>query len=95
VNRRGFLAALLAAPVAASVPEIWTPSKTIFLPPRGGWVDEDIAFDSGNLVMTLDEFTRKYTLPAMKMLAEAIERDVIIGATLKLPPRPYLNLATA
>ena len=38
VNRRGFLAALGLATGAIAVPELWTPKRTFFLPPRGGWV---------------------------------------------------------
>lgn len=38
MNRRDFLTmAALAAPAALIVPELWTPTKTFFLPPRGGW----------------------------------------------------------
>lgn len=38
MDRRGFFKILAATAAAAIVlPEIWTPSKTIFLPPRQGW----------------------------------------------------------
>ena len=38
MDRRGFFKALAGTAAAAIVlPEIWTPSKAIFLPPRGGW----------------------------------------------------------
>lgn len=42
MNRRGFLKLLLPAAGAVVVApellsEIWTPSRTYFLPPRGGW----------------------------------------------------------
>ena len=36
MNRRSFLTMLAAAPVLVD-PEIWTPSRKIFLPPKGGW----------------------------------------------------------
>jgi len=42
-TRRGFLGALLALPVAAAAPELLVPAKTIFLPPRGGWVVDDFS----------------------------------------------------
>lgn len=38
LNRRGFLAALGLATGALAVPELWTPKRTFFLPPRGGWI---------------------------------------------------------
>jgi hypothetical protein len=41
VNRRGFLAALLSAPViplVAKLPLEFDRKRAIFLPPRGGWV---------------------------------------------------------
>ncbi len=42
MNRRGFLKLLLPAAGAAAIApdllfEIWTPKRTIFLPPPGGW----------------------------------------------------------
>jgi len=41
MNRRGFLAALgvtaAGAATGLAVPELWTPKRTFFLPPRGGW----------------------------------------------------------
>jgi len=38
MNRRHFLAALAAGGTAIAVPELWTPSRTFFLPPKGGWL---------------------------------------------------------
>jgi hypothetical protein len=35
LTRRGLLAALAATAIAPG--ELWTPKRTIFLPPRGGW----------------------------------------------------------
>lgn len=37
MNRRQLLTGILAAGTAVAVGEIWTPSRTIFLPPMGGW----------------------------------------------------------
>lgn len=38
MDRRGFFKALAGTALAAAVlPEIWTPTKAIFLPPRLGW----------------------------------------------------------
>ena len=41
MNRRGFLAALgftaAGAATGLAVPELWTPKRTFFLPPRSGW----------------------------------------------------------
>ena len=39
MNRRHFLAALAAGSTAIAVPELWTPSRTFFLPPKGGWAN--------------------------------------------------------
>lgn len=42
MNRRGFLGLLAATPVAAvlapDLVELLTPTRAIFLPPRGGWL---------------------------------------------------------
>ena len=38
MNRRGFLATLGLAAGALAIPELWTPKRTFFLPPRGGWL---------------------------------------------------------
>lgn len=72
-SRRAFLTALLAAPVAASAPEIWVPTRKFFLPPRGGW---DLSFHSTDLLLTLDDFARKYMEPALKVMARQIEDDL-------------------
>ena len=41
MNRRGFLAALgitaAASAAGLALPELWTPKRTFFLPPRTGW----------------------------------------------------------
>jgi len=41
MNRRGFLAALgitvAGAASGLAIPELWTPKRTFFLPPKGGW----------------------------------------------------------
>ena len=37
MNRRHFFGMTLAGVVAAGLPEILLPEKSIFLPPRGGW----------------------------------------------------------
>lgn len=42
MNRRGFFRVLAAAPIAAvlapDIAELLAPTRTIFLPPRGGWL---------------------------------------------------------
>lgn len=38
MNRRSFLAALGLTTGVLAAPELWTPSRTFFLPPRGGWL---------------------------------------------------------
>lgn len=40
MNRRGLFALLGGLAVAPQ--ELWTPSKSIFLPPRGGWVSQKV-----------------------------------------------------
>jgi hypothetical protein len=65
VSRRGFLTGLIAAPVVAALPEIpelWAPTKTIFLPPAGGWV-------RGNQLLTIDMITRE----ALRILGQNLE----------------------
>lgn len=57
MNRRGFLSLFGAAAVTAAIPlgvadELWTPSKTIFLPPIGGWA-------RGNSFLTTDMISRE------------------------------------
>jgi hypothetical protein len=56
MNRRGFLSLFGATTVAAAVPsalaELWTPSRTIFLPPTGGWI-------RGNQLLTVDFIVRE------------------------------------
>jgi hypothetical protein len=66
MNRRGFFKALgfgAAAVAAGSIAlldeEIWTPSRTFFLPPAGGWV-------RGNQLLTIDMITKE----ALKILHE-------------------------
>lgn len=69
MNRRGFLSFLGAAAVAplVSVPELLLPTKTIFLPPAGGWLSGryDVRIDVGpherysNRLLTPDEMSRE------------------------------------
>lgn len=41
MNRRGFLGLIAgtagATAAGLAIPELWTPKRTFFLPPRGGW----------------------------------------------------------
>jgi hypothetical protein len=47
ISRRGFLQGLLAAaPAALIVPELLIPTRTIFLPPAGGWVASEWSVSS-------------------------------------------------
>jgi hypothetical protein len=44
MNRRGFLAILgitvAGAAAGVAIPELWTPKRTFFLPPKGGWIPQ-------------------------------------------------------
>jgi hypothetical protein len=71
MNRRGFFGLLAGSAVAAAVPELWVPSKKIFLPPVGGWT-----VTSSDLLISLDDFMRKYIKPAMRQLADSMEDDI-------------------
>lgn len=58
MNRRGFFKALgIGAAVAATggiallEQELWTPSRTFFLPPVGGW--------GGNQLLTISQITKE------------------------------------
>jgi hypothetical protein len=47
MNRRNFLGLLGATPVIATAPallELLAPTRTIFLPPHGGWISGDLRF---------------------------------------------------
>lgn len=61
MNRRGFLKALAGAAIAVSAggialleEELWEPSKTIVLPPSGGWVTR-----GGNTLLTMSAITNE------------------------------------
>jgi len=47
MNRRQLFQALAAAAIAPG--ELWKPQRTIFLPPRGGWLDSHGLFVRGNV----------------------------------------------
>lgn len=64
MNRRGFLkafgigaAAAATGAVALLEPELWTPARTFFLPPVGGW--------RGNQLLTVSLITKE----ALRILA--------------------------
>lgn len=56
MNRRGFFGLLGAAVIAplVPVPDLLLPTRTIFLPPRGGWIAR-----SGNQLLTPELFARE------------------------------------
>ena len=45
ITRRGLFGLLGGAAAVAATGELWTPTKTIFLPPRGGWHSDVIGMD--------------------------------------------------
>lgn len=73
MNRRGFLGLFGAAAVAPLVPmpelaELLAPTRTIFLPPRGGW---------NNRLLTVEQITREMLRVfsvQMEFMAERIPR---------------------
>jgi hypothetical protein len=64
MNRRGFFKALTGTvALAAVLPEIWTPTKTIFLPPRGGWLQRDFQMrEVQQYLINSDALTMRYDM---------------------------------
>ena len=46
MNRRGFLSAMGLTAAGFAVPELWTPKRTFFLPPPGGWAARPAALET-------------------------------------------------
>lgn len=104
MNRRGFFSLLGGAAVAAVIPsvvteELWTPSRTIFLPPTGGWV-------RGNVLLTPELITREawrilsksmqFNLPDVRQYDASISRAnsaLKIGDTLRIRMPARLSAA--
>lgn len=75
ISRRSFFGLMGAAVVATpALAELLTPKRTIFLPPKGGWVP-GVQFTSVDLLISMDEFVRRYIKPAMQEVAIQIDRD--------------------
>lgn len=74
MNRRGFLSLFGATTAAAVIPsalvaELWAPSRTIFLPPTGGWAQ-------GNLLLSPQLIVREALRVLHKNLSlSQIERE--------------------
>lgn len=62
MDRRGFFKALAGTAIAAAVlPEIWTSSKAIFLPPRGGWFQSPLVMrEVRQYVINIDSMPMRY-----------------------------------
>lgn len=88
MNRRGFFAFLGGAAVAAALaPElIWTPSRTIFLPPAGGWTVNQL----GDYLYAkeLSEILRRSVQPLVRFKQFEGERLIMYG-----PPGMYIEVA--
>jgi TAT (twin-arginine translocation) pathway signal sequence len=94
MNRRGFLKALGIGTAAAATgaialldQELWTPSRTFFLPPAGGWA-------GGNQLLTISQITGE----ALRVLEQNLQfrtvRQYVINND-ELPMRvegAYLNV---
>ena len=74
ISRRGLFSLLSGAAVVATTGELWTPSKAIFLPPRGGWVGSSIVERPQYMLPpNMDEIVRMWALS----IREPIDRDVL------------------
>lgn len=72
MNRRGFLkvlgigaAAATTGAIALVEEELWTPSRTFFLPPAGGW---------GNRLLTVQQITNE----ALRILANEMNFTEVV-----------------
>jgi hypothetical protein len=75
LNRRDFFAkafgtgvAVGAGGIALLEQELWKPTKSIFLPPKGGWTTAD-------MVASLDDFERRILNPAVQVLADRFDSE--------------------
>jgi hypothetical protein len=81
VNRRNFLRGLgavvggIAIRDAIPLGRVWSFPKEIRIVRRE--LDLDIPMSHADLMLTIDDFSERYILPAMKRLAQQIDTDIL------------------
>ncbi len=88
VSRRGFLLGLGASAATLAVPELLLPSKSFFLPPKGGWAWADPQYYGLGYCVTREELADNlygFGLAAVKAEGGRILYD-------QLPHRTYVDL---
>lgn len=72
MNRRQLLARLLGGSVALAAADIWLPGeKSIFLPPRGGWVSIPFQQPSAGMMALLEHFQKEWNAMVDNSIHEA------------------------